>query len=75
MTKYSMYRYKVRGVTKNELTGNERVWTREVNAANANDAKWAAKSDWATKSCLRLYNVSATRIGIPGFNLSGWKEV
>ena len=76
MTKYTMYRYEVRGVTKDDLHGNVRVWKREVNATNANDAKWAAKSDWAMKnSPIRLFSVSAKRVGLPGFNLIGWREV
>ena len=74
MTKYVMHRYEVRGVTQDVLSGKTRVWAREVNATDANDAKWAAKSDWAMKhSPIRILNVSAKRIGLPGFNLSGWR--
>ena len=76
MAKYGMYKYVVTGVSKKGLhPGDERVWSREVNATDANDAKRAALADWNERFHCHLFRPNAKRVGPGSMNLADWKEV
>lgn len=78
MAKYGMYKYVVTGVSKKGLhPGDERVWSREVNATDANDAKRAAVADWNERfGPVHLFRPNAKRVGPASLNnLADWKEV